>query len=62
MLLCRVKVCFEVFEEAPDTAGDEAFEAADCLSFGLAFAGAAGGDRAAATVDTRISWSCSGRA
>ena len=42
MLLCRVKVEFGVFEESPDAAGDEAFEAADGVSFGFAFAGSSG--------------------
>ena len=52
MLLCVVKVDFGVFEEAPDSAGDEAFEASCGFSFGLALAGSAGhvvlGDRIAA--------------
>jgi hypothetical protein len=52
MLLCVVKVDFGVFEEAPDSAGDESFEASCGFSFGLAFAGSAGhvvlGDRIAA--------------
>ena len=42
MLLCGVKVDFGVFEEAPDSAGDEAFEASCGFSFGLALAGSAG--------------------
>jgi hypothetical protein len=42
MLLCVVKVDFGVFEESPDSAGDEAFEASCGFSLGLALAGSAG--------------------
>ncbi len=34
-----VKVYFWVFEESPDSSGDESFEASGCFSFGLALAG-----------------------
>ena len=52
MLPCHVKVEFGVLEEWPDGAGDDALEAADGFSFGLALAGASSevvlGGRAAA--------------